>query len=86
MSDATKSSEVVPIPGQSTPLRPPSDELANRINAAHEEVKNSLRRGVEHAIEAGKLLLQTKDTIGHGEFLEWIGENCSCTVRMRSCT
>jgi Protein of unknown function (DUF3102) len=57
------------------------NDLANRINAEHEEVKNSIRRGAEHAIKAGHLLLQAKTTVGHGAFLEWIGEHCHCTVR-----
>jgi len=45
MSDAK--SEITP------PLR--ADDLAARINAAHEEVKTSIRRGAEHAIKAGPL-------------------------------
>jgi hypothetical protein len=77
MSDA-KPSEIVPAP-QSNPLRP--DDLATRINAAHEEVKNSIRRGAEHAIKAGQLLLQAKEIVGHGVFLEWVGEHCHCTPR-----
>ena len=73
MSDA-KPSEIVP-----PALR--ADDLATRINAAHEEVKNSIRRGAEHAIKAGQLLLQAKETVGHGVFLEWVGEHCHCTPR-----
>ena len=76
MSDA-KPSEIVPARTQW--LRP--DDLATRINAAHEEVKNSIRRGAEHAIKAGQLLLQAKETVGHGVFLEWVGEHCHCTPR-----
>jgi hypothetical protein len=69
MPDA-KPSEIVPV---TAPAMPRSDDLATRINAAHEEVKNSIRRGAEHAIKAGHLLLQAKETVGHGVFLEWVG-------------
>lgn len=57
------------------------NELAARINAAHEEVKMALRRGAERAIEAGRLLLQAKTTVGHGNWLEWIGSNCRFSER-----
>lgn len=77
MSDA-KSSEIVPA-SQSNPLRP--DDLASRINAAHEEVKNSIRRGAEHAIIAGRLLLEAKANAGHGNFLEWVSANCNFRPR-----
>jgi Protein of unknown function (DUF3102) len=59
---------------------PPSD-LANRINAAHEEVKKALWRGAEHAIEAGRLLLQAKATVRHGNWIEWVGSNCRFAER-----
>ena len=75
---ATKPNEIVPA---SNPLRPSADDLANRINAEHEEVKNSFRHGIDHMIKAGLLLLQAKDTVGHGSFLDWVGENCNCTGR-----
>jgi Protein of unknown function (DUF3102) len=39
-----------------------------RINAAYDEVKNSIRRGAENAIKAGRLLLEAKATVGHGLF------------------
>jgi len=74
MPDA-KPSEIAPA------AMPRPDDLAARINAAHEEVKNSIRRGAEHAIKAGQLLLQAKETVGHGVFLEWVGEHCTCTPR-----
>ena len=76
MSDA-KPSEIVPAPAPA----PRPDDLATRINAAHEEVKNSIRRGAEHAIKAGRLLLEAKATVGHGNFLEWIGTNCNFRPR-----
>ena len=59
----------------------PFNELANRINAEHEEVKKALWRGAEHAIEAGRLLLQAKNTMHHGHWLEWVGANCRFSER-----
>jgi len=58
----------------------PSD-LAVRINAEHEKVKDALQRGAMHAIEAGRLLMQAKATVQHGEWLDWIGTNCQFAHR-----
>ncbi len=77
MSDA-KSSEIVPAAALA---RPRPDDLAIRINAAHEEVRNSIRRGAEHAITAGRLLLEAKANVGHGNFLEWVSANCNFRPR-----
>lgn len=62
-------------------ILPPSSDLATRINAAHEEVKKALWRGAEHAIEAGRLLLQAKATVRHGNWIEWVGSNCRFSER-----
>jgi hypothetical protein len=62
-------------------ILPPSSDLATRINAAHEEVKKALWRGAEHAIEAGRLLLQAKATVRHGNWIEWVGANCRFSER-----
>ena len=56
-------------------------ELPARINDAHEKVKQALWRGAEHAIEAGRLLLQAKVTVRHGNWLEWVGTNCRFSER-----
>ena len=56
-------------------------ELPARINDAHEKVKQALRRGAEHAVEAGRLLLQAKATVRHGNWLEWVGANCKFSER-----
>src|SRR5215471_7836300 len=71
MNDLVRSS--VPAPPADITL--PS-ELPARIDDAHEKVKQSLQRGAEHAIEAGRLLLQAKATVRHGNWLEWVGANC----------
>jgi hypothetical protein len=56
-------------------------ELPALINAAHEQVKQAFQRGAEHAIEAGRLLLQAKATVRHGNWLEWVGANCRFAER-----
>jgi len=58
----------------------PSD-LPARINAEHDKVKDALQRGAMHAIEAGRLLLQAKATVQHGEWLDWVGLNCAFKER-----
>jgi hypothetical protein len=59
----------------------PQNELADRINAEHEEVKKAFRHGAEHAIEAGRLLVQAKATVRHGQWMEWVAENCLFSER-----
>ena len=76
MNDLVRSS--VPAPPADITL--PS-ELPARINDTHEKVKQSLQRGAEHAIEAGRLLLQAKATVRHGNWLEWVGANCKFSER-----
>jgi hypothetical protein len=73
MNDLTRSA---PPPDITLP-----SELPARINAAHEQVKQALQRGAEHAIEAGRLLLQAKATVRHGNWLEWVGANCKFAER-----
>jgi hypothetical protein len=58
-----------------------ADGLVDRINAAHEEVKNSVRSGIGLMIKVGDLLLQAKAGLAHGSFLDWVGEHCTCTPR-----
>jgi Protein of unknown function (DUF3102) len=60
---------------------PTLPDLAARINAEHEEVKKALWHGAEHAIEAGKFLLQAKGTVRRGQWLEWVAANCRFSER-----
>jgi hypothetical protein len=57
------------------------DELADRIHAEHEASVAALRRGVEHAVAAGHLLLEAKAQLKHGEWLPWLREHCRVPVR-----
>src|SRR4051794_32525748 len=51
--------------------------LAARINAEHEQVEQAVRRMLERAREAGKLLLEAKAALNHGEWGPWLSRNCS---------
>jgi Protein of unknown function (DUF3102) len=41
----------------------------------------AMRRGVEHAIAAGLLLLEAKEIVGHGDWLPWLQANCEIGPR-----
>ena len=55
---------------------PALDALADRINAEHQACHAAVKKGLEHALEAGRLLLETKAGLAHGEWLPWLKENC----------
>jgi len=76
MNDLVKS----PAPAPPADVISPS-ELAARINAAHEQVKQSARRGVQHALEAGRLLIEAQNKVRYGNWVEWIGTNCDFAER-----
>jgi hypothetical protein len=50
-------------------------DLAARINAAHEAAAAALKSSVVHAMQAGELLLEAKDHVGHGGWLPWLKAN-----------
>jgi hypothetical protein len=58
------------------------DDLAARIKAEHEATALSLKRGIEHAIKAGELLIQAKAQLDHGSWLPWLKEHCAMRPRM----
>jgi Protein of unknown function (DUF3102) len=49
--------------------------LAAEIEAAHQAATGAARSAVEHAIECGRLLIQAKASVAHGEWLPWIEAN-----------
>ena len=49
--------------------------IASDINRAHELASSKAEQAVAHAIEAGKLLLEAKAALPHGEWLPWLEEN-----------
>jgi Protein of unknown function (DUF3102) len=51
-------------------------DLAACINIEHQASDSAMRRGVEHAIRAGELLLEAKNHLKHGQWLPWLAEYC----------
>jgi hypothetical protein len=56
-------------------------DLAARINAEHEACASTLKRGLQHAIAAGRLLIEAKDKLKHGGWMRWLRENCQVPER-----
>ena len=57
------------------------DGLATRINEAHRECESAARSAVDQAVRAGELLIEAKGKVGHGSWLQWMGDNCECSAR-----
>jgi hypothetical protein len=56
-------------------------ELAVQINAEHGHVETAVRNGLEHARQAGLLLLQAKTRVPYGNWLSWLETHCKVTSR-----
>jgi N6-adenosine-specific RNA methylase IME4 len=41
-----------------------------------------MRRGIDHAIRAGELLVEARALVNHGEWLPWVEKHCAISVRM----
>ena len=49
--------------------------LAERINAEHHQAEAALNDGLNHAVEAGRFLLEAKSQVDHGEWSAWLDAN-----------
>jgi Protein of unknown function (DUF3102) len=58
--------------------------LAGRIQAEHEAALLSMKRGLQHAIAAGKLLIEAKAQVKHGQWLPWLREHCPASLPERT--
>jgi Protein of unknown function (DUF3102) len=56
-------------------------DLATRINHEHKAAVGTLKRGLEHALAAGHLLLEAKQFVPHGQWLPWLTEHCRIPER-----
>jgi len=56
-------------------------DLAARIQQEHEAAVSAVKRGCEHAIAAGKLLIEAKDQLKHGQWLPWLENHCQVSAR-----
>jgi Protein of unknown function (DUF3102) len=55
--------------------------LAERINDFHDAAFRSARDAIDAAVECGRLLLEAKAHVGHGEWLAWLEDNTTVSVR-----
>jgi hypothetical protein len=56
-------------------------DLAARINAEHEATVKALRQSVQHAMNAGDLLIEAKKQLKHGQWLPWLEQYCALSRR-----
>ena len=55
--------------------------IANEINSHAEQATAKANEAMNHAIEAGKLLLEVKASLAHGQFGEWLETNVKVSAR-----
>ncbi len=58
-------------------------DLAARINAEHEAANAVLQQGLQHAVAAGRLLIEAKAQVKvhRGHWLPWLKANCTASPR-----
>jgi Protein of unknown function (DUF3102) len=56
-------------------------DLATRISHEHNAAVGTLKRGLQHALTAGHLLLEAKQYVSHGQWLPWLNEHCRVSER-----
>jgi Protein of unknown function (DUF3102) len=56
-------------------------DLAARIRAEHEGARTAVKRGTEHAITCGELLIEAKGQLEHGQWAQWLIEHCEMSGR-----
>lgn len=55
--------------------------LATQINAAHVASAAATISSLEHARDCGKLLIEARAAVKHGQWLAWLKANVACSVR-----
>lgn len=58
-----------------------STATAAEINQHHRAAQSHATKALDHAKQAGELLLKAKATIGHGGWLRWLEDNCEVSAR-----
>lgn len=56
-------------------------QSAEKINKLHEGINASMKRNVQDAINIGAELGKVKKEVGHGNFINWINDNCGFSER-----
>jgi hypothetical protein len=62
-------------------VRPSATDLITAINAEHRHVLAAIASGTAHAIKAGELLTQAKQSLVHGEWEDWVKDNLDFSAR-----
>lgn len=57
------------------------DTLVRQINDEHHLAVTGWKTGMEHAIRCGELLLEARDNLRHGQWLDWLACNFEGTRR-----
>jgi hypothetical protein len=47
-------------------------EAKERLTALTARFRNALKKSVEGVIEAGRVLIEAKDELEHGQFIDWV--------------
>jgi hypothetical protein len=55
--------------------------LATRINEFHSAAERDAKSAMMHALNAGSLLSEAKAQVPHGEWEQWVRENCTLAPR-----
>jgi hypothetical protein len=56
-------------------------ELAQAIDREHEAAVGAARSVIDHAVACGRLLIQAKAQLPHGEWLPWLEGNTTVSIR-----
>ncbi|MCB1719079.1 MAG: DUF3102 domain-containing protein [Candidatus Competibacteraceae bacterium] len=59
----------------------PLPQHAERINAHHDAAQAAAQSAIEHALQAGQLLIEVKASLAHGELTAWINQYCRFSAR-----
>lgn len=62
-------------------MTPIIDARAQQIQAHHDAAHAAADKAIEHAKEAGRLLLEVKASLPHGDFSKWVSEHLTVGQR-----
>jgi Protein of unknown function (DUF3102) len=56
-------------------------DLAARISTEHRACQHAIKRALAHAVACGRLLIEAKDQLEHGQWLPWLRDHCGVPER-----